>query len=177
MTVVSNHEMLCDHTTLRVGGFADRIVLATTEAEILQTVKECDEKEIPLLILGGGSNVVISDEGFRGTVLLVRTSGYEVSSDACSGAMVTVQAGHNWDDFVAETINKEWYGIEALSGIPGTVGATPSKTSVLMAKRFHKLLRTCELMIAKSAKSKLSILLIAYSTIAIQFSRHTQTAS
>lgn len=125
MTVVSDHEKLADHTTLRVGGVADRIVLATTEAEILQTVKECDEKEIPLLILGGGSNVVVADEGFRGTVLLIRTSGYEVASDACSGAMVTVQAGTNWDDFVQEAIAKEWYGIEALSGIPGTVGATP----------------------------------------------------
>ena len=125
MAVVSNHEMLCDHTSLRVGGFADLIVLATTEAEILQTVKECDEQGIPLLILGGGSNVVIADEGFRGTVLLIRTSGYEVASDACSGAMVTVEAGQNWDDFVAEAIEKEWYGIEALSGIPGTVGATP----------------------------------------------------
>lgn len=125
MTVVSNHEMLADHTTLRVGGFADRIVLATTEAEILETVKECDANEIPLLILGGGSNVVVADEGFRGTVLLIRTSGYEVASDACSGAMVTVQAGMNWDDFVQESIAKEWYGIEALSGIPGTVGATP----------------------------------------------------
>lgn len=125
MTVVSEHEMLADHTTLKIGGMADRIVLATTEAEILQTVKECDEKEIPLLILGGGSNVVVSDEGFRGTVLLIRTSGYEVASDACSGAMVTVQAGTNWDDFVLESISKEWYGIEALSGIPGTIGATP----------------------------------------------------
>lgn len=125
MTVISNHEMLADHTTLRVGGFAERIVLATTEAEILETVKECDAKEIPLLILGGGSNVVVADEGFRGTVLLIRTSGYEVASDACSGAMVTVQAGMNWDDFVQESIAKEWHGIEALSGIPGTVGATP----------------------------------------------------
>ncbi len=125
MTITSEHEMLADHTTLRVGGIADRIVLATTEEEILKTVRECDEQEIPLLILGGGSNVVIADEGFRGTVLLIRTSGYEVESDACSGAMVTVQAGHDWDGFVQETISKEWYGIEALSGIPGTVGATP----------------------------------------------------
>jgi len=125
MTVISEHEMLADHTTLRVGGVADRIVLATTELEIINTVRECDEKEIPLLILGGGSNVVISDDGFRGTVLLIRTSGYEVASDACSGAMVTVQAGTDWDEFVQEAISKEWYGIEALSGIPGTVGATP----------------------------------------------------
>jgi len=125
MTVISEHEMLADHTTLRVGGVADRVVLATTEEDILKTVKECDANEIPLLILGGGSNVVICDEGFRGTVLLIRTSGYEVESDACSGAMVTVQAGHNWDEFVQEAISNEWYGIEALSGIPGTVGATP----------------------------------------------------
>ena len=118
-------QMLENYTTLRVGGLADRVVVATTQDDIMATVKECDANNIPLLILGGGSNVVVADDGWRGTVLLVRTNGFELAADACSGATVTVEAGHNWDDFVAECVQREWSGVEALSGIPGTVGATP----------------------------------------------------
>ena len=125
MTASTHHEHLAEHTTLRTGGIADVFVVAQTQQEIIDAVIAADEAAIPLLILGGGSNVVVSDDGWRGTVLLIRTSGYEFESDACSGAMVTVQAGHNWDDFVLAAIENEWSGIEALSGIPGTVGATP----------------------------------------------------
>lgn len=117
--------MLEEFTTLRVGGMADRLVVATTTDEIVACVAECDAAGIPLLILGGGSNVVVADDGFRGTVLLIRTSGYSLSADACSGAMVTVEAGTVLDEFVAECVEREWSGLEALSGIPGTVGASP----------------------------------------------------
>ncbi|MEN9710515.1 MAG: hypothetical protein RL441_507 [Actinomycetota bacterium] len=125
MPIVTHNEDLADHTTLRVGGLADKVVLAQTQDEILAAVQEADAAGTALLILGGGSNVVIADDGWRGTVLLIRTRGFEVAADACSGAMVTVQAGESWDDFVAECIAREWSGVEALSGIPGTVGATP----------------------------------------------------
>ncbi len=125
MSIVSHHEDLADHTTLRVGGIADRVVVAQTQQEIIDTVIEADTSETPLLVLGGGSNVVIADDGWRGTVLLIRTQGISVTADACSGAFVTVEAGHNWDDFVAHAVEHEWSGIEALSGIPGSVGATP----------------------------------------------------
>ena len=123
---ITTHDVdLADHTTLRVGGLADTVVVAQTQDEIISAVQEADEAGTPLLILGGGSNVVIADDGWRGTVLLIRTSGIAVAADACSGAMVTVQAGHDWDEFVSEAVTREWSGIEALSGIPGTVGASP----------------------------------------------------
>jgi UDP-N-acetylmuramate dehydrogenase len=81
-----------------------------------------------VLVLGGGSNLVVADEGFAGTVVEVATRGVAPDVDesvSCGGAMVTVAAGESWDDLVALAVQKEWAGTEALSGIPGSVGATP----------------------------------------------------
>src|SRR5690606_25545491 len=96
-----------------------------TEAELIDAVRSADEAGEPVLLVGGGSNLVVSDAGFDGTVVLVRTRGIDVSADACSGAMVTVAAGEDWDAFVAHAVAHDWEGVEALSGIPGSVGATP----------------------------------------------------
>ena len=112
-------------TTLRVGGPADRLVTATTEADLVDAVRAADEAGEPVLVLGGGSNVVVGDDGFRGTVVRVATRGTEVSQDTCSGASVTVAAGEPWDEVVARTVDEGWVGLEALSGIPGLTGATP----------------------------------------------------
>ena len=119
------HETLAEHTTLRVGGPARRFVVAESEQEIIDTVRDCDARGEQLLVLGGGSNVVIADSGFEGTVLHIASKGMHQETAACAGATVTVAAGEIWDDFVAYAIAHEWSGIEALSGIPGTVGATP----------------------------------------------------
>ncbi len=118
-------EPLARHTTLRVGGPARRFVQAESAAEIIDVVRDCDARGEQLLVLGGGSNVVIADSGFDGTVLHIASKGVEVDSTACAGATVTVQAGELLDDLVAMAVAEEWSGIEALSGIPGTVGATP----------------------------------------------------
>ena len=116
---------LAELTTLRLGGPAGQMVEATGEQRLVDAVAIADQAGDPALIVAGGSNLVIADEGFPGTVILVRSRGISVDADACSGAMVTVQAGENWDDFVAHAIGQDWVGIEALSGIPGSVGATP----------------------------------------------------
>jgi UDP-N-acetylmuramate dehydrogenase len=116
---------LADRTTFRVGGPARRIVTAQTEAELISAVSELDAVGEPVLILGGGSNVLISDRGFPGTVIQVATRGISADVSACSGAVVTVAAGEDWDEFVVRAVTEEWGGIEALSGIPGLVGATP----------------------------------------------------
>lgn len=118
-------QLLASFSTLRVGGATDELVVAQTEAELVDAVRSADENGIPVLLIGGGSNLVIADDGFRGRTVVVRTRGYEVTADACGGAIVTVQAGHDWDEFVAECVERRWSGLEALSGIPGTVGATP----------------------------------------------------
>lgn len=116
---------LADLTTLRLGGPAGHVVEATSEQQLVAAVGIADEAGDPALLVAGGSNLVVADEGIPGTVILVRSRGISVDSDACSGAMVTVAAGENWDDFVAYAIGQGWVGIEALSGIPGSVGATP----------------------------------------------------
>jgi UDP-N-acetylmuramate dehydrogenase len=119
---------LKDHTTLRLGGPAARWVRATTEAELTEAVAVADASGEPVLVLAGGSNLVVADEGFPGTVVEVATRGIaaDVEDDvSCGGVMVTVAAGEVWDDLVAQAVEKEWAGVEALSGIPGSVGATP----------------------------------------------------
>jgi UDP-N-acetylmuramate dehydrogenase len=126
---------LADHTTLRVGGPVRTWIEATTEAELVAAVRSADAAGEPLLILGGGSNVLVGDDGFDGTVVHVATKGVELAGGSCTidepgaamcgGAVIEVAAGENWDDFVAHAIAQEWRGIEALSGIPGSVGATP----------------------------------------------------
>ncbi|HYF73108.1 MAG TPA: UDP-N-acetylmuramate dehydrogenase [Nocardioides sp.] len=121
-------ELLADHTTLRLGGPAARWVRATTEAELVEAVGSADAAGEPLLVLGGGSNLVVADEGFAGTVVEVATRGVEsddTGGASCGGVMVSVAAGERWDDLVELAVAREWSGIEALSGIPGSVGATP----------------------------------------------------
>ncbi|MEL4505018.1 UDP-N-acetylmuramate dehydrogenase [Luteococcus sp. H138] len=116
---------LAEHTTFRVGGPAHKLVVATTEAELVAAVREADQAAEPLLVLSGGSNLLVADEGFAGTVVKVATRGISADVAGCGGAVVTVAAGEVWDDFVAFTIEQDWYGIETLSGIPGLVGSTP----------------------------------------------------
>ena len=116
---------LSNFTTLGVGGPATKIIHAKTEEELIAAVKTADESKTPLLILGGGSNVLISDSGFTGTVIRVETSGNSFEIDACSGGTLTVSAGAEWDEFVAFTIEKGLANLESLSGIPGTVGGAP----------------------------------------------------
>ncbi len=116
---------LADLTTLRLGGPARRVVDATTEDELVAAVRAADDAGEPLLVVGGGSNLVVADEGFDGTVVRVLTRGLAVDADACSGASIHVQAGEPWDDLVARAVAEGWVGVEALSGIPGSTGATP----------------------------------------------------
>ncbi|MDO5066637.1 MAG: UDP-N-acetylmuramate dehydrogenase [Propionibacteriaceae bacterium] len=116
---------LKEHTTFRIGGPARRFVTATSEQEIIQTVQDCDASGEPLLLLGGGSNMLVSDEGFDGTVLKLANRGMEHDSQACYGVEVRVGAGETWDDFVAHCVAQQWSGPEAMSGIPGSVGASP----------------------------------------------------
>ena len=122
-------ELLADHTTLRLGGPAAAWVRATTEEELTEAVAEADAAGGPVLVLGGGSNVVVADAGFDGTVVEVATSGIsaDVEGDdpTCGGVLVKVAAGEEWDAFVAYAVARGWVGLEALSGIPGLVGATP----------------------------------------------------
>jgi UDP-N-acetylmuramate dehydrogenase len=117
---------LADHTTIRLGGPARGFVRADTEAALIEAVQAADSRAEPVLILGGGSNLVVADAGFDGTVVQVATRG--VGHGASHGAepgLVTVAAGEEWDAVVAGTIAAGLAGLECLSGIPGLAGATP----------------------------------------------------
>ena len=116
---------LAELTTLRVGGPAQSVVVADTEDALIEAVRAADAAGRPVLVLGGGSNVLIADRGFPGTVVKVATRGVAADVSDCSGATVTVAAGEDWDCLVATAVEQEWSGIEALSGIPGLVGGTP----------------------------------------------------
>jgi UDP-N-acetylmuramate dehydrogenase len=117
---------LADLTTLHVGGPAACLIEATTDTELVEAVAAADAAGTPLLLVAGGSNLLVTDEGFDGTVVHIASQGISVASeDACGGGVVTVAAGHPFDDFVATAVDRGWAGVEALSGIPGSVGATP----------------------------------------------------
>ena len=118
-------EPLANHTTFRLGGPARSFVEATIEQQLIDTVADCDSRGEPVLVLGGGSNVLIADEGFDGTVVKVATRGVRAEVGDCSGAQLEVAAGEVWDDLVARAVAAQWSGMETLSGIPGSVGAVP----------------------------------------------------
>jgi UDP-N-acetylmuramate dehydrogenase len=112
---------LASLTTIRLGGPAKRLLEAHSEAEAIESVREADARGEPVLVLAGGSNVVIADDGFPGTVVRLMTSGVDRHGDS----ELEVQAGEPWDPFVESTVSEGLAGVECLSGIPGSVGATP----------------------------------------------------
>jgi UDP-N-acetylmuramate dehydrogenase len=111
---------LRDYTTLHVGGGAKQILRVSTDQELIDLVRDFDQAGEPLLILGGGSNVVCSDVDFPGAVILVSTYGVDWA-DNC----VTVAAGENWDEFVSTSLQRGFGELAPLAGIPGSMGATP----------------------------------------------------
>jgi UDP-N-acetylmuramate dehydrogenase len=115
---------LAGYTTLRLGGPARRFAVAADDVELVAQVWAADERGEPLLVLGGGSNLVVADEGFPGTVVHVATRGLRHEPDGDS-VLLTVAAGEDWDTVVAGTVADGLAGLECLSGIPGLAGATP----------------------------------------------------
>ena len=114
---------LRDYTSLRVGGPAKKFVEVGTESEIIAAIEAAGDT--PILIIGGGTNILVADSGFEGTVIRITSHSMHAEIDACSGATLTIGAGENWDEFVATTLDRGFAGLETLSGIPGTVGAAP----------------------------------------------------
>ncbi len=116
--------LLSELTTIGVGGPARRYVHAGSEEEIVDAVRAADERGEPVLLLGGGSNLVVSDKGFDGTVIHVASRGMSLE-DHGEFVILTAAAGEIWDDVVRYTVEQGLTGLETLSGIPGTAGATP----------------------------------------------------
>ena len=115
---------LADLTTLRLGGPAASFVEAGTEDDLIEAVRKADAEPEPVLVLGGGSNLVVADEGFPGVVVLAACAGLDfvATPDAVD---VTAAAGQDWDELVQQCVAAGLSGVECLSGIPGRTGATP----------------------------------------------------
>jgi UDP-N-acetylmuramate dehydrogenase len=117
-------DLLADLTTLRIGGPVARTVVASTTDELVDVVRGADAGGEPVLVVGGGSNLVVGDDGWDGLVVLVRTDGINLAPGSDS-VHVVAEAGVRWDELVARSVDEGWSGLAAMSGIPGLAGATP----------------------------------------------------
>ncbi len=116
---------LATYSTMRLGGKAAFLTDVTTRQDITEAVAWATERGLPIIIIGDGSNVIWDDDGYPGLVLVNKLSGIETSGEYDTGTYLTAASGENWDKFVAKTVEMGLTGIEFLSLIPGTVGATP----------------------------------------------------
>ncbi|MCQ0024208.1 UDP-N-acetylmuramate dehydrogenase [Streptomyces somaliensis DSM 40738] len=117
---VTHDAPLAPLTTFRLGGPARRLITARTDEEVVAAVRDADRTGTPLLVIGGGSNLVIGDKGFDGTALHIATGGFRLD-----GTRLELAAGEVWSDAVARTVEAGLAGVECLAGIPGSAGATP----------------------------------------------------
>jgi UDP-N-acetylmuramate dehydrogenase len=115
---------LKDYSTMRLGGIAHALTTVITKQDVVDAIAWATERKLPVLVLGGGSNVIFSD-GYPGLVIINRITGFEIVSEDTDGVTIDIGAGENWDDVVARTVAKGLHGIESLSAIPGTAGGTP----------------------------------------------------
>jgi UDP-N-acetylmuramate dehydrogenase len=118
--IIEENISLAPLTTLKVGGPARYFARAQSDTDVLEAFDLANANDLPVFVLGGGSNIVVSDSGFDGLVIQVRLSGISIDDN-----IVTASAGENWDVLVERCIQRDLAGVECLSGIPGTVGGTP----------------------------------------------------
>ncbi|WP_449281169.1 UDP-N-acetylmuramate dehydrogenase [Leucobacter sp.] len=139
---------------MRVGGPAERILVAHGFEDLVRYATELWDAGDPWLLLGGGSNTVVSDDGFPGTVLLVRSTGIARVDEGehPGGVHLRVQAGHDWDHLVATCVDRGWSGIEALSGIPGLAGAAPVQNIGAYGQELSDVLHSIEFLERESGE-------------------------
>ncbi len=116
---------LKNYTTMRLGGNARFMTDARTPADVQEICQNATKQKLPIFILGGGSNIIARDEGFNGIVIRNRIPGFDIVSDEPGATTIRIGAGENWDETVKKTVDMNLTGIEAMSAIPGTVGAAP----------------------------------------------------
>lgn len=116
---------LKNFTTMRLGGLASFMVEVKSEAELLEAHQFAIKNKLPFFIIGDGSNLIAKDEGYKGLIIKIRLNGFKVIKDEDHKVLIEIGAGENWDEVVSKTVDMGLSGIEAMSGIPGTAGATP----------------------------------------------------
>lgn len=116
---------LKNYTTMRLGGNARFMTDVRTPDEVATVCQNAIKQNLPIFILGGGSNIIVKDEGFQGIIIRNRIPGFEVIAEDSIGTTIKIGAGENWDEVVKRTVDMNLSGIEAMSAIPGTAGAAP----------------------------------------------------
>lgn len=116
---------LKNFTTMKLGGNARFMAEARTAEEVASVCRNAKSQSLPIFIIGGGSNVIAKDEGFNGIIIRMRIPGFEIISDDMNSTTIKIGAGEDWDSVVKRVVDMRLSGIEAMSAIPGTTGATP----------------------------------------------------
>jgi len=122
--MIQKNVSLKEYTTFRIGGPADFFSIVKDEDDLIEALNFSKKNKIPFFVLGGGSNLLVADAGYRGIVIKMDMRGVTYDENG-NDVKVTAHAGEDWDKFVSETVEKGLYGLENLSYIPGTVGASP----------------------------------------------------
>lgn len=143
---------LADYTTLRLGGPIAALTVARDAEELAETVRAADGDGRRLLVLGGGSNLVVADAGFDGHVVRIATAGRGYERVGDGQVQVTVEAGEDWDEVVADTVERGFGGLECLSGIPGRTGATPVQNVGAYGVEISEMLVSVDLLDRASGK-------------------------
>ena len=130
---------LSDYTSLRVGGPAKKFMEVSSEQEIIAAIEGAGDS--PILIMGAGTNMLVSDDGFAGTVIRISNNKIEAEVDACSGATLTIGAGENWDEFVKTTISRGFAGLDLRRG--GVAGSGGVRHTVILDRESEKERCTC----------------------------------
>jgi len=144
---IKENEPLSAYTTFKIGGPARFFCAVSSEGELVEALKFAEGKRIPFFILGGGSNLLVSDRGFDGLVVKMEMKGVIFSGDRVRAA-----AGEMWDELVAETVRRGLYGLENLSAIPGTVGATAVQNIGAYGAEVSKSIESVRILEVKSGK-------------------------
>ena len=146
------NKILAPLTTMRVGGPTRFFSVVQNEKELVSAIFLAEKKELPYFLLGEGSNIIISDEGFDGFVikLFSRKISFE---DYPGGTLLVAEAGVHWDDLVKSAVEKKLHGVENLSFIPGTVGAAPVQNIGAYGVELSSILKWVEVLNSKSKKT------------------------
>lgn len=135
---------LGSYSTMRLGGPAAYLVDITERSQIREAVEWARERQLPVIMIGTGSNIVWKDEGFPGLVMVNKIMGFEVFEEDADNAYITVGAGENWDSTVKRIVEAGYSGVEELSLIPGTTGATPVQNVGAYGREISEVLTTVE---------------------------------
>ncbi|QSB06910.1 UDP-N-acetylmuramate dehydrogenase [Natronoglycomyces albus] len=158
---------LAEYATLRLGGPAKRLITVTTSHDAITALRSASEAGERPFVLAGGSNVIISDAGWPSTVILLRNQGVTVLDSSAEYVTVRVAAGHNWDAFVQWAISEGLSGVECLSGIPGSAGATPIQNVGAYGQQ------TCDTLLSATVYDRMSRRVVEYDQAACRFGYRT----